>query len=121
MSAAKHSEDREHSVIGEVNKNLFIGGKWQAAQNGRTFQVTDPATGKALCEVADASPADGMAALDAAVTAQAGFAAMAPRERGEILHRSYERMMQRQDDLALLMTLEMGKPLAESKGEIAYA
>ncbi|HEY0689588.1 MAG TPA: NAD-dependent succinate-semialdehyde dehydrogenase, partial [Kribbella sp.] len=67
------------------------------------------------------SPADGMAALDAAVAAQADWAATAPRERGEILHRTYELMTERADELALLMTLEMGKPLAESKGEIAYA
>ena len=68
-----------------------------------------------------ASAAAGRAALDAAVAAQAGFAAMPPRERGEILRRAYELIMSRVDDLALLMTLEMGKPLAESKGEVAYA
>jgi succinate-semialdehyde dehydrogenase/glutarate-semialdehyde dehydrogenase len=71
--------------------------------------------------VADAGPEDGMAALAAAHEAQAGFAAMAPRERGEILRRAYEAMMANVDDLALVMTLEMGKPLAESKGEVAYA
>jgi succinate-semialdehyde dehydrogenase/glutarate-semialdehyde dehydrogenase len=91
------------------------------AAGGRTLTVEDPSTGKALCEVADASPEDGMDALAAASAAQASFAAMAPRERGEILRRAYEIIMERIEDLALVMTLEMGKPLAEAKGEITYA
>lgn len=115
------SASTESGVVDAVGKELFIGGKWVAAQSGKTFPVVDPATGKELCQVADASPADGVAALDAAVAAQADFAKMAPRERGEILRRAYELLMKRQEELALLMTLEMGKPLAESKGEIAYA
>ncbi|MDX3187417.1 NAD-dependent succinate-semialdehyde dehydrogenase [Streptomyces sp. MN03-5084-2B] len=115
------SASTESGVVEAVGKELFIGGKWVAAQDGKTFPVVDPATGKELCHVADASPSDGVAALDAAVAAQADFAKMAPRERGEILRRAYELLMQRQEELALLMTLEMGKPLAESKGEIAYA
>ncbi len=115
------STNTESGVVDAVGKELFIGGKWVAAQAGKTFPVVDPATGKELCQVADASPADGVTALDAAVAAQAGFAKVAPRERGEILRRAFELLMQRQDELALLMTLEMGKPLAESKGEIAYA
>lgn len=115
------SASTESGVVDAVGKELFIGGKWVAAESGKTFPVVDPATGKELCQVADASPADGVAALDAAVAAQADFAKMAPRERGEILRRAYELLMKRQDELALLMTLEMGKPLAESKGEIAYA
>lgn len=115
------SASTESGVVDAVGKELFIGGKWVAAGSGKTFPVVDPATGKELCQVADASPADGVAALDAAVAAQSDFAKMAPRERGEILRRAYELLMKRQDELALLMTLEMGKPLAESKGEIAYA
>ena len=115
------SASTESGVVDAVGKELFIGGKWVAAQDGKTFPVVDPATGKELCQVADASPADGVAALDAAVAAQADFAKMAPRERGEILRRAFELLMKRQEELALLMTLEMGKPLAESKGEIAYA
>ncbi|WP_206793392.1 NAD-dependent succinate-semialdehyde dehydrogenase [Amycolatopsis sp. MtRt-6] len=115
------SASTESGVVEAVGKELFIGGKWVAAQDGKTFPVVDPATGKELCRVADASPSDGVAALDAAVAAQADFAKMAPRERGEILRRAYELLMRRQEELALLMTLEMGKPLAESKGEIAYA
>jgi succinate-semialdehyde dehydrogenase/glutarate-semialdehyde dehydrogenase len=115
------SASTESGVVDAVGKELFIGGKWVTAEAGKTFPVLDPATGKELCQVADASPADGVTALDAAVAAQADFAKVAPRERGEILRRAYELLMKRQDELALLMTLEMGKPLAESKGEIAYA
>ncbi|TDW81394.1 NAD-dependent succinate-semialdehyde dehydrogenase [Kribbella sp. VKM Ac-2566] len=112
---------REREIVEACPTELFIGGKWVAAGSGKTLAVEDPATGTTLCDVADASPADGMAALDAAVAAQAEWAATAPRERGEILRRTYELMTERADDLALLMTLEMGKPVAESKGEIAYA
>ncbi len=111
----------EREVVEACPTELFIGGKWQAAAGGKTLAVEDPSTGTTLCEVADASPADGLAALDAAVAAQADWAATAPRERGEILRRTYELMTERADELALLMTLEMGKPVAESKGEIAYA
>lgn len=111
----------EREVVEACPAELFIAGKWVAASGGRTLAVEDPATGATLREVADASPADGLAALDAAVAAQAGWAATAPRDRGEILRRTYELMTERADDLALLMTLEMGKPVAESKGEIAYA
>jgi succinate-semialdehyde dehydrogenase/glutarate-semialdehyde dehydrogenase len=120
-TTGEHVPGDEARVIDAVPTGLFIGGTWRPASGGRTLTVDDPATGKALCEVADASPADGMEALAAATAAQASFAAMPPRERGEILRRAYEIMMERIDDLALVMTLEMGKPLAESKGEITYA
>ncbi|MQA16440.1 MAG: aldehyde dehydrogenase family protein [Pseudonocardiaceae bacterium] len=113
--------DREQAVVDAVPTDLFIGGQWRPAAGQQTFDVEDPATAKTLCAVADASPEDGVAALDAAVAAQRSWADHPPRERGEILRRAYQVMMDRQDDLALLMTLEMGKPLAESKGEIAYA
>jgi succinate-semialdehyde dehydrogenase / glutarate-semialdehyde dehydrogenase len=111
----------EARVVDAVPTGLFIGGAWRPAASGRTLTVDDPATGKALCEVADAGPEDGMDALAAAAAAQPSFATTPPRERGEILRRAYELMMERVDDLALLMTLEMGKPLAESRGEITYA
>ena len=120
MSETSGSE-REHAVLDAVPTGLFVGGTWRPATAGATLAVEDPATGTTLCDVADASPADGKAALDAAVAAQADWAATPPRERGEILRRTYELMTERADDLALLMTLEMGKPVAESKGEIAYA
>ncbi|SDT34435.1 NAD-dependent succinate-semialdehyde dehydrogenase [Microlunatus soli] len=111
----------ETAVIDAVNKQLFIGGSWTDASGAATFDVHDPATGKVLCSVADASPADGRAALDAAVKAQPVMAALSPRERADILTRAFELLHERIDDLALLMTLEMGKPLAEAKGEITYA
>ncbi|GAB4005890.1 NAD-dependent succinate-semialdehyde dehydrogenase [Glycomyces albus] len=111
----------ETSVVEGVGKELFIGGKWTPAGSGKTFEVRDPSTGEVLCRVADAAPADGAAALDAAVAAQDSWADHPPRERGEILRRAYQELNSRVDELALLMTLEMGKPLAESRGEIAYA
>ena len=111
----------EQTVVDQVEKHLYIGGEWIDASEGRTLPVEDPATGEALCEVADANPADALRTLDAAVDAQADWAKVPPIDRGEILRRSFEKLTERADELALLMTLEMGKPLAESKAEIAYA
>ncbi|HET9257791.1 MAG TPA: NAD-dependent succinate-semialdehyde dehydrogenase [Pseudonocardiaceae bacterium] len=113
--------DRERAVTGAVPADLFINGRWRPGSGGRTFDVEDPSTGTVLRAIADADAEDGLAALDAAAAAQAGWARHPPRERGEILRRAYELMMRRQEDLALLMTLEMGKPLTESRAEIAYA
>lgn len=113
--------EQENRVVSAVEKRLFIDGKWVDATDGATFDVVDPATGEVLCSVADASPADGRAALDAAVAAQPEFAALPPRERADMLTGAFELLHERIDDLALLMTLEMGKPLAEARGEIAYA
>ena len=85
------------------------------------MSVEDPSTGERIAEVADADVADARSALDAAVAAQGAWAATAPRDRGEILRRAFELVTARAEDLALLMTLEMGKALAESRAEIAYA
>jgi succinate-semialdehyde dehydrogenase / glutarate-semialdehyde dehydrogenase len=112
---------REQEILEQVPKRLYIGGEWREASGGETIPVEDPATGQTLCEVADATPEDAKAALDAAVAAQGEWAAHPPRERGEILRRAFEEMAERADALALLMTLEMGKAIAESKAEIAYA
>ncbi|BBY81477.1 NAD-dependent succinate-semialdehyde dehydrogenase [Mycolicibacterium pulveris] len=109
------------TVIDAVDKRLFIDGKWVEAAERATFDVVDPATGQTLCAVADANRADGMAALQAAVDAQAEFAATPPRARADMLMAAFDLLHARADDLALLMTLEMGKPLAEARGEIAYA
>ncbi|SKB07273.1 NAD-dependent succinate-semialdehyde dehydrogenase [Aeromicrobium choanae] len=99
---------------------LFIAGQWRDAEGGATFEVENPATGETLATVADASVADGRAALDAAVAAQADWARTAPRDRGEILRRAFEIITDRADELAEQMTAEMGKPVSESKAEIAY-
>jgi succinate-semialdehyde dehydrogenase/glutarate-semialdehyde dehydrogenase len=112
---------REQQVVDSVPKQLYINGEWRDGSEGGTIAVEDPATEETICEVADATPADAMKALDAAVEHQAEFAAMSPLERGEILRRAYEAINDRADDLALLMTLEMGKPISESKAEITYA
>ena len=113
--------DRESAVVSAAPRQLLIGGTWVDATGGATFDVLDPSTGEVLCAVADAGPDDGRRALDAAVRAQVGFAGSSPRERADILTRAFELLHERIDDLALLMTLEMGKPVAEAKGEIAYA
>jgi succinate-semialdehyde dehydrogenase/glutarate-semialdehyde dehydrogenase len=111
---------QESDLLGRVADGLFIGGEWVAAEAGKTFEVRDPSTGEVIKSIADASPADGIRALDAAVAAQDAWAATAPRERGEILRRAFDRLMERREDFALLMTLEMGKPLAEARGEVNY-
>jgi succinate-semialdehyde dehydrogenase / glutarate-semialdehyde dehydrogenase len=111
---------RETAVLDNTPKGLFIAGQWRDASGGATFGVEDPATEQTLTDVANGTPADATAALDACVAAQSVWAATPSRERGEILRRTFELMNQRADDLALLMTLEMGKPLAESKGEVTY-
>ena len=112
---------QEQRVVEQVKKQLYIGGKWVEARTGGRLPVEDPSTGQTLCEVADARIEDAMAALDAAVATQQSWAKHPPRERGEILRRAYEKIVARTDDLALLMTLEMGKPLAEARAEVAYA
>jgi succinate-semialdehyde dehydrogenase/glutarate-semialdehyde dehydrogenase len=114
-------EAREREVVGAVPTQLFIDGAWISAEEDATFEVEDPSTLEILAEVADASPADGLRALKAAADAQSTWAATAPRHRSEILRRAYELIMERQEDLAVLMTLEMGKPLSEAMGEVAYA
>ncbi len=111
----------EQAVVDGVRKQLYIGGEWRDGAEGATLDVEDPATGETLTEVADATPGDAVAALAAASEKQAEWAIHPPRERGEILRRGYELITERADDLALLMTLEMGKTLKESKAEVAYA
>jgi succinate-semialdehyde dehydrogenase / glutarate-semialdehyde dehydrogenase len=112
---------REREVLDRVPHELLIGGAWRAASGGGTLTVEDPATGQPLVEVADATVEDSLAALTGAADKQAEWAAWAPRERGEILRRAYQAIVEQADELALLMTLEMGKSLAESKAEISYA
>ena len=111
--------DRQ-ALLASLPAGLYINGEWRASSDGATLDVDNPATGEVLATVASATPADGMAALDAAVAAQASWAKVAPRDRGEILRAAYEKIVERTEEFALLMTLEMGKPLAEARGEVAY-
>ncbi|MBU3675511.1 MAG: NAD-dependent succinate-semialdehyde dehydrogenase [Solirubrobacteraceae bacterium] len=111
----------ESAAIKSVPTQLFIGGQWRDSSSGATLPVEDPATGETLCEVADATVADGDAALAAADEAFKSFRQVPPRDRSDILRRAYDLMIERADDLALVMTLEMGKPVAEAMGEVLYA
>ena len=111
----------EARAVAAVRPELFIGGDWRPAAGGGRLAVEDPSTTETLTEVADADASDALAALDAAAGAQSEWAGTAPRDRGELLRRAYELLVERADDFALLMTLEMGKPVAESVGEVRYA
>src|SRR3984885_8947428 len=111
----------EAEVLSRAPKELFIAGAWRASSDGARFAVEDPATGEPLCEIADATTADALAALTAAADAQAQWATCPPRERSDILRRAFEMISERTDELAMLMSLEMGKSLAEARAEVAYA
>ncbi|WP_431918461.1 NAD-dependent succinate-semialdehyde dehydrogenase [Amycolatopsis tucumanensis] len=102
-------------------RQIFLAGQWRDAADGSRFGVQDPGTGQQLCEVSDAQDADVGEAIEAAVAKQEEWAATPPRERGEILRRAWQLMTDRADELARLMTLEMGKSLEESKAEVTYA
>ncbi len=112
---------QEQQVVDKVEKRLYIGGEWRDASGSATLDVIDPATEEPIAAVADASPEDAMAALDAAVEAQAEWAATPANDRAGILWKAFELMVERTEELGTLMTLEMGKPVAESKAEITYA
>lgn len=114
-------QGHEADVVSSVETGLLIGGQRRAGATGATMDVEDPSTAEVITRVADATVEDGRAALDAAVAAQPEWAATPPRDRGEILRRAFELITARSDDLALLMTLEMGKSLKESAAEITYA
>ena len=120
MTNAPITADAEAALLASVPTQLFIGGEWVNSTSGRSIAVTDPATGRTIATIADASPEDGVRAMDAAAAAQADWAATAPRVRGEILRRAFDLLQERADDFALLMTLEMGKPFAEARGEVTY-
>src|SRR3954453_15273969 len=111
----------EQQVLDGIPTKLYIGGEWVDGSEGETIAVEDPATQETLIEVASGNKDDAFKAPDAAGAPQKEGAAMAPMERGGILRREYELMKERADDLAVLMTLEMGKPVEESKAEITYA
>jgi succinate-semialdehyde dehydrogenase/glutarate-semialdehyde dehydrogenase len=110
----------EAELLAKVPTQLFIGGEWVDSTSGRAIDVHDPATGRVLLSIADASVEDAARAMDSAADTQASWAATAPRVRGEILRRAFDLLQTRADEFALLMTLEMGKPLAEARGEVTY-
>ena len=111
----------ERAAIDAARRQLYVGGEWREGSEGGTLPVEDPSTGEILCEVADAMPGDAKAALDAAAEAQRSWGRTSPRERAEILGRAFQEMSSRADELALVLTLEGGKPLPEALAEIAYA
>jgi succinate-semialdehyde dehydrogenase / glutarate-semialdehyde dehydrogenase len=111
----------EKRLAGSIPKQLYIGGEWRDSSSGETLAVEDPATEETIAEVADATPEDATAALDAACAKQKEWGATPPNERSEILYKAFEMLTERIEDLAVLMTLEMGKPVSESKAEITYA
>jgi succinate-semialdehyde dehydrogenase/glutarate-semialdehyde dehydrogenase len=104
-----------------VASTLLIGGRWRAATGRETFVVDNPATGEGLTEVADATANDANEAIRAAADAQSALAAVSPALRAQLLRRVERALRDREAELALLITLEMGKPLAESRGEVGYA
>jgi succinate-semialdehyde dehydrogenase/glutarate-semialdehyde dehydrogenase len=110
----------QEELLEKVPTDLYIGGEWVAGERPSDLKVYNPATGDVLASIADASPADGIRALDAAVEAADAWAATAPRKRAEILRTAFDLLQERADEFALLMTLEMGKPLAEARGEVVY-
>jgi succinate-semialdehyde dehydrogenase/glutarate-semialdehyde dehydrogenase len=109
------------NLLANVPTDLWIGGKWRKASDNQRFDVIDPATEKKVASVASATVEDAIAAVDAASGAFAGWAARKPRERGEILRKAYELIMRDAERLAKLITVENGKALSDSRGEVAYA
>lgn len=110
----------EAELLARVPSQNYINGQWVDSSSGATLEVIDPATGKVLKNIADATPEDGIRALDAAVAAQESWAATAPRVRSDLLRKAFDLVQQRKDEFALLMSIEMGKPLAEAVGEVNY-
>ncbi|NOX28753.1 MAG: NAD-dependent succinate-semialdehyde dehydrogenase [Actinobacteria bacterium] len=104
-----------------MQDQILIGGKWLDGAGGDRISVTDPATGKEVATVAAGTPADATAAVDAAAIAQKQWAQTPPRERAEILRNCWSTLLAHSDELAEIIVREHGKPLADAKGEIAYA
>ena len=110
----------EKELLDSVPTGLYIGGKWVQGHGESPIAVEDPATGKTLLEIANANTEDGLAALTSAYDTQSSWSKVAPRERGEILRRAFELIRERAEEFATLISLEMGKPIAEARGEVAY-
>ena len=107
--------------LAAIRKDLYIGGVWRDSGDSARIAVIDPSTEEVIAHVADAGPADAADALDAAAAAGALWAARAPRDRGEILRRSFELLIQHREAFARLVTLESGKALGEARAEVTYA
>ena len=120
MSAVITAPVVDAALLTTLPTGLFINGVWADAAAGATFDVQDPATGEVIATIADADAADGMRALDAAADAAASWAATPARERGELLRRTFDALMDRREQFASLISSEMGKPLAEARGEVNY-
>src|SRR4029453_8592149 len=103
-----------------LHTELFIDGAWQKAANGATFPVENPATHEVIAHAADGGPEEAKAAIEAADRAQTEWAKSTPRQRADILRKAFELVIANTDRLAAIMTAEMGKPLAEARGEVAY-
>jgi len=110
----------QKALLDSVPTGLLVGGQWRDASGGERFDVHDPSSGATLTSCADGTPEDGLAALAAAEEAQSAWAATPPRERSEILRRAFETVVDRSDEFATLMSLEMGKTVAEARGEVTY-
>jgi len=120
MTITETAQRVENELLSKVPTGLFIGGEWVPAAEGNTLKVYDPSTGAELASIADARAEDAMKALDAAVEAQESWGKTAPRVRAEILRKAFDLLQERKEEFALLMTLEMGKPIAEARGEVVY-
>lgn len=111
---------REEELLARVPDKLYIGGQWVDGHAEKAIRVIDPATGKVIKTIANANPDDGIRCLDAAVEAAEMWAATPLRTRSDILRRAFDLLQERKEEFALLMTIEMGKPLAEARGEVVY-
>src|SRR5579871_6841114 len=109
------------NLLANVPTDLYIGGKWRPSSDKSRFDVIDPATENKIASVASATVEDAKAALDAAAAAFPEWAARKPRERAEVLRKAFELIMRDAERLAKLITIENGKALADSRGEVAYA
>lgn len=111
---------KEQELLDRVQSGIVIGGVWQDSTSGNTINVQDPATGEVIKSIADATVEDAVRALDAAVATQDSWANTPSRERSNILRRSFDLLIERREEFALLMSIEMGKPIAEARGEVTY-
>ena len=103
-----------------VCEQAYVAGEWVDAKDGKTFDVTNPARGDVIAKVADLSRAEIATAIDAAEKSRHDWAALTGKARAQVLRKWFDLMMEHQEDLAIILTAEQGKPLAESRGEIGY-